>query len=97
MGRAQLVRHVELVLVDVDRDDGGAGDPGVLDGHVAEPADPEHCDHVGGTDLSNLDRLVCRHACARQGRRVERVDSSGTTTTYFAAATTISLYVPSRP
>ena len=44
---AQLTGELELLLVDVDRDDAPAGDRGVLDREVSEPADAEDGDEIG--------------------------------------------------
>ena len=44
---AEFASHVELGVGDVDGDDFGPGDGGVLDGEVTEPADTEHGDACG--------------------------------------------------
>ena len=68
-----------------------AGDAGVLDRHVTEPADAEHGDDVRRSDLGHLDGLVGRDAGARQRRGIERIDPvRDTRPTYLAEATTIS-------
>ena len=44
---AELARELELLVDDVDGDDAAAGDPRVLQGEMAEPADAEDGDEVG--------------------------------------------------
>ncbi len=66
--------ELELLVVQIDRDDPAAGDEGVLDRHVPEPADSEDGDEVRRPCAGDLDRFVRRHAGAGQRRRVERVD-----------------------
>ena len=46
---AELARGLQTLLVDVDGDDGGAGDARVLDGEVAEAADAEDGDEARRT------------------------------------------------
>ena len=63
--------------MEVDRDHAPAGDRGVLDREVAEAADAEDGDEVGGAGAGDLDRLVGRDAGARERRRVEGIDAVG--------------------
>ena len=74
---AELARELELLVDDVDRDDPATGDRRVLDREVAETADAEHSDEIGGAGAGDLDRLVRGDAGAGQRRRVERVDAVG--------------------
>jgi hypothetical protein len=73
--RTQLAGQLELLVLDVDRDDLRPGDPGVLHGQVTQPADAEHRDEVGGPHAGDLDRLVRRDAGAGQRSRVEGGDA----------------------
>ena len=57
---------------------------GVLDGEVAEAADAEDRDQVGGARAGDLDRLVRGDARAGQRRRVGGSMPSGTRTTWRA-------------
>ncbi|MGX1480162.1 UNVERIFIED_CONTAM: hypothetical protein RKD50_008970 [Streptomyces canus] len=74
---AELAGEVELVVGDVDRGDGGAGDLRVLHGQVAEPADAGDRHQLGGTDTGDLEGLVRGHAGAGQRGGVAGVDAVG--------------------
>jgi hypothetical protein len=72
---AQRLGKQQLVLGDVDGDDFGAGDLGVLHGVMTESADAEDGDHVRGACSGDLHRLVRRDARTRERSRLERVDA----------------------
>ena len=57
VGGAELLGQLQLVVDDVDRDDRGAGDLGVLQREVAEPADAEDRDEVGRAAPDTLTAL----------------------------------------
>ena len=74
---AEILCQLELFVGDVDRDDAGAADLGVLQCEVAEAADAEDRDQRARAGPGQLDRLVGRHPGAGQHGRIERVDGVG--------------------
>ena len=60
--------ELQLVVLDVDRDHERAGDPGVLQCEVAEPADAEDRDGLRRCHVRDLDGLVRGHTRAAHQR-----------------------------
>ena len=77
VGGAELAGESELLVDDVDGDDGAAGDASVLEGEVAEAADAEDADELAGADAADLDRLVGGDAGAGEGGGVGGGDAVG--------------------
>src|SRR6478735_860223 len=72
---AEFLGQLQLLVHHIDRDDGRAGDLGVLHGQVTQAADAEHRDELARGGPRHLDRLVGGHAGTGQRSGVQRVDA----------------------
>ena len=72
---AELLRQLELGVVDVDRGDVEAHRLGVLHRHVAEPADAGDRHPVAGLAVEHLEALVDGHAGAQHRRDLGEADA----------------------
>jgi hypothetical protein len=75
VGGAQLPGHRQLLVEQIHRHDLRTSDERILQRQVAEPADAEDGDQVGGTGSRHLHGLVGRDAGAGERCGLERIDA----------------------
>src|SRR6266487_1819522 len=70
---AQLLCQLQLLVNQVDCDNGSPSNLGILQGQVAQPTDAEDGHQVGGAGSADLDRFIGRDPSACQGSSLQGI------------------------